>query len=122
MHQRRGKALEAATLLLSLIPLTVNAEIQWVQAPTLVTQDPNFSQLPLTLHSQWGNSPWYTETSLGLTRQESTLLTRQVHEGLGARVGTGYRVGRFSLSLDLQFQHQQQQSLTVLGFNTEVKF
>lgn len=114
--------LGAATLLLTLWAQGASADVHWVKAPTLVTQDPSFSQIPLTLQTQWGESSWYTQTSLGLTRQESPWLTREVEQGLGARVGTGIQMGRFTLSVDLQFQQQQQQHLTVLGFNTEVKF
>ncbi|WP_028108673.1 hypothetical protein [Ferrimonas futtsuensis] len=114
--------LAAATLLLTMWTDVASAEVHWVKAPTLVTQDPSFSQIPLTLQTQWGNSHWYTQTSLSLTRQQSPWLTREIDQGLGARVGTGVQMGRFTLSVDLQFQQQQQQNLTVLGFNTEVKF
>ncbi|WP_417347423.1 hypothetical protein [Ferrimonas sp.] len=116
------RILAAATLLLTIWTHAANADVHWVKAPTLVTQDPSFSQIPLTLQTQWGDSPWYTQTSLSLTRQESPWLTREIDQGLGARVGTGFQMGRFTLSVDLQFQQQQQQNLTVLGFNTEVKF
>ncbi|SDI99652.1 hypothetical protein SAMN04488540_104183 [Ferrimonas sediminum] len=107
---------------LALVAQPLQAESQWVTAPTLAYQNPNFTQIPLTLEQRWGNGPWYTQTSVSVTESHLPQLNHPTENGLGARIGGGLRLGPVNISLDLQYQQQKQQSLTVLGFRTEVNF
>ncbi|USD38378.1 hypothetical protein [Ferrimonas sp. SCSIO 43195] len=107
---------------LALMTAPLHADSQWVTAPTLAYQDPNFTQIPLTLEQRWGGGPWYTQTSVSLTESHLPQLNQPTENGLGARIGGGLKLGPVNISLDLQYQQQRQQSLTVLGFRTEVNF